>query len=107
MVLTETLQKRIEDIAKPADKLLQPQYLFTYNIASREVAYGILSSQRDGAEHDEDQDEVGENLMVDQLMAEYTNPTVIKIKKREMWRQTGKGSRQKKCNSKSGFVIEI
>lgn len=48
--------------------------MFTYNIASREVAYWVLSSQRDRAEHDEDQDEVGEDLMVDQLMAEYTKP---------------------------------
>lgn len=47
----------------------------TYNIASREVAYGVLSSQRDGAQHDEDQYEVGKDLMVDQLMAEHTKPT--------------------------------
>lgn len=46
----------------------------TYDIASREVTYWVLSGQRNGAEHDEDQDEVGEDLMVDQLMAEYTNP---------------------------------
>lgn len=54
---------------------LKSQRLFTYDIASREVAYWILSSQRDGAEHDEDQDKVGEDLMVDQLMAEYAKAT--------------------------------
>lgn len=48
--------------------------LFTYNVAGREVAYGILSSQRNRAEHDEDQDEVGEDLMVDEFVAEHTNP---------------------------------
>lgn len=55
--------------------------MVTYNIASREVAYWVLSSQRDGAEHDEDQDEVGEDLMVDQLMAEYTKPTAERTTK--------------------------
>lgn len=47
---------------------------FTYNVAGREVAYGVLSSQRDRAEHDEDQDEVGEDLMVDEFMAEHAKP---------------------------------
>lgn len=48
--------------------------MFTYNVASREVAYGVLRSQRNRTEHDEDQDEVGEDLMVDELMAEHTKP---------------------------------
>lgn len=49
--------------------------MFTYNISRREVAYGVLSSQRDRAEHDENKDEVGEDLMVDQLMAQDAKPT--------------------------------
>lgn len=48
--------------------------LFTYDVAGREVAYGVLSGQGHGAEHDEDQDEVCEDLVVDQLVAEHTEP---------------------------------
>lgn len=47
---------------------------FTYNVASGEVANGVLGRQGNGAEHDEDQDQVGEDLMVDELMAEHTKP---------------------------------
>ena len=73
------------DVLKKGGSLLgqlriQSEWLITYNIASGEVAYGILGSQRDRAEHDEDQDEVGKDLMVDQLMAEYTKPTEEEIK---------------------------
>lgn len=74
----------MQNLQTPCFSRLQPHCLFTYNIASREVAYWVFSGQRDGAEHDEDQDEVGEDLMVDQLMAEYTNPT---------WKQKGNDSR--------------
>lgn len=48
--------------------------MFTYDVAGREVAYGVLSGQGHGAEHDEDQDEVGEDLVVDQFVAEHTEP---------------------------------
>lgn len=47
---------------------------FTYNVASGEVADGVLGSQGNRAEHDEDQDQVGEDLMVNELMAEHTKP---------------------------------
>ncbi len=46
-------------------KITVPVVVCTYNISCRKVAYWVLSSQRDGAEHDEDQDEIGEDLMVD------------------------------------------
>lgn len=49
--------------------------MFTYDIASREVSYWVLSSERHRAEHDEDEDEVCEDLMVYQFMAEHTKPT--------------------------------
>lgn len=48
--------------------------MFTYDVAGREVAYGVFGSQGHGAEHDEDQDEVGEDLVVDQLVAEHAEP---------------------------------
>lgn len=82
--------------------------MFTYNVTSRGVTYGVLSSQRDRAEHDEDQDKVCEDLMVDQLMAEYTNPTEIEIifKKRERrGDRKEKSSRKKKCNRTSTFFV--
>lgn len=68
--------------------------MFTYDIASREVAYRVLSSQRHGAEHDEDQDEVGEDLMVDQLVAEHAKT------------RAERKTRQKK-GTKSGFVRHL
>ena len=46
----------------------------TYDVARREVAYGVFSGQGDGAEHDEHQDEVGEDVVVGELVAEHTNP---------------------------------
>lgn len=79
--------------------------MFTYDIASREVAYRVLSSQRDGAEHDEDQDEVGEDLMVDQLMAEYTK-SKVKNKEGDTERERGRECTVR-VNSKSSFVTYI
>lgn len=46
----------------------------TYNIASWEVSDGVLSSEWHGAEHDEHQDEVGEDVMIDESVAEHANP---------------------------------
>lgn len=67
--------------------------LFTYDITSREVAYGVFSGQRDGAEHDEDQDKIGEDLMVDELMAEYTKSTAESEKqKQRMYNETNSKS---------------
>lgn len=48
--------------------------LKTYNIASGEVSDRILSSERDRAEHDEHQDEVGEYVMIYELVAKHAKP---------------------------------
>lgn len=69
--------------------------MVTYDIAGRKIAYRVLSSKRDGAEHDEDQDEVGKDLMVDQLVAEYTKPTEQRQR------------RYSECNRKPGFVTQF
>ena len=45
----------------------------TYDVARREVAYGVFSGQGDGAEHDEHQDVDGEDVEVGELVAEHTN----------------------------------
>lgn len=65
--------------------------LFTYDIAGREVAYGVLGGQRDGAEHDEDQDEVGEDLVVDQFMAENAKATAQRKRCEETGRKSERG----------------
>lgn len=46
----------------------------TYNITSWEVPDGILSSEWDRAEHDEHQDEVGEDVVIDESVAKHPNP---------------------------------
>lgn len=46
----------------------------SYDVSGREVTDGVLGRQRDGAQHDEDEDEVGEDLMIDEPMARHTDP---------------------------------
>lgn len=46
----------------------------TYKVAGWEVSYWILSSERDGAEHDEHQDEVGEYVVIDESVAKHPHP---------------------------------
>lgn len=46
----------------------------TYNVAGREVPDGILGGERHRAEHDEDEDEVGEDVVIDELVAEDAEP---------------------------------
>lgn len=46
----------------------------TYNVACWEVPDGILGGERHRAEHDEHQDEVGEDVVVDELVAEDAEP---------------------------------
>lgn len=82
-----------------------PADCFTYDIASREVAYWVLSSQRDGAEHDEDQDEVGEDLMVDQLMAEYAKTRAESKTKQK--KQRVREAQRERTYSESGFVTQL
>lgn len=48
----------------------------SYNVSGREVTDGVLGCQRDGAQHDEDEDEVGEDLMIDEPMARHTDPAL-------------------------------
>lgn len=55
---------------------LEESKLWTYNIACWEVPDGVLSSEGDGAKHDEHQDEVGEDVMVDEFVASHANPGV-------------------------------
>lgn len=48
----------------------------SYDVSGRWVTDGILGCQRDRAQHDEDEDEVGEDLMIDQSMTQHTNPAL-------------------------------
>lgn len=47
---------------------------WTYNIAGWEVPDGILGGERHRAEHDEHQDEVGEDVVIDEFVAEDAEP---------------------------------
>ncbi len=51
-------------------------YGLSYNVSGREITDGVLGCQRDGAQHDEDEDEVGEDLMIDEPMACHTDPVL-------------------------------
>lgn len=46
----------------------------SYDVPCRVVPNGILGCQREGAKHDEDKGNVGEDLVVDQTIAAHTEP---------------------------------
>ena len=45
----------------------------TYDVPRREVSDRVLGGQRGRTKHDEDEDEVGEDVVVNQLVAGHTN----------------------------------
>lgn len=48
--------------------------LQTYNVAGWKVSNRILSSKGSRAEHDENQDEVGEYMVINESVAKHTDP---------------------------------
>lgn len=45
-----------------------------YNVPEGVAADGVLSGEGRTAQHDEDEDEVGEDVVVDELVAAHTDP---------------------------------